>query len=81
MQGWKEVTSCLSRRRLTLLFRHSPHHDVHAGSVGLAAQLQGAQFALQVLHIVQDPLQLRLAAAELLQHKVMDLLHVVRLQV
>lgn len=52
MQGWKQVTSCPSRRRLTLLFRHSPHHDVHAGSVGLAAQLQGAQFALEVLHVV-----------------------------
>lgn len=52
MQGWKEVTSSPSRRRLTLLFRHSPHHDVHTGSVGLAAQFQGAQFALEVLHIV-----------------------------
>ena len=66
---------------LTLLLGDGPHHQVHTGSVGLAAQLQGAQVTLQVLHVMQDPLQLRLAAAELLQNKVMDVLHVARLEV
>lgn len=46
------MSSCLSGRRLTLLFSHSPHHDVHTGSVGLAAQFEWAQLALEVLHIV-----------------------------
>lgn len=66
---------------LTLLLGDSPHHEVHAGGVGLTAQFERAQLTLEVLDIVQDPLQLRLAAAELLQHKVMDLLHIVCLQV
>lgn len=65
---------------LTLLLSHSPHHDVHAGGVGLAAQLERAELALEVLHVVQDPLKLRLAAAELLQYKVVNLLHIVCLQ-
>lgn len=66
---------------VTLFLGDGPHHEVHAGSVGLATQLEGTQLALQVLHVVQNPLQLRLAAAELLQDKVVDLLHVARLQV
>lgn len=65
---------------LTLLLGHSPHHDVHTGSIGLATQLQRAKLTLKVLHVVQDPLKLRLATAELLQHKVMNLLHIVGLQ-
>lgn len=71
------VTCGLKRRYFTLLFSHCPHHEVHTGSVGLAAQFERAQFTLEVLNIMQDPLQLRLAAAELLQHKVMNLLHIV----
>lgn len=66
---------------LTLLFGNRPHHEVHAGGVGLTAQFKRAQFTVEVLDIVQDPLQLRLAAAELLQHKVMNLLHKVCLKV
>lgn len=37
---------------LTLLFSHSPHHDVHTGSVGLTAQFERAQFTLEILNIV-----------------------------
>lgn len=70
-----------SRRRLTLLLGDGQHHQVHAGGVGLTAQLERAQLALQILHVVQDPLQLGLAAAELLQDEVVDLLHVVGLEV
>lgn len=66
---------------LTLLLRDGPHHEVHAGSVGLAAQLERVQLALQILHVMQDPLQLRLTAAELLQNEVMNLLHERHLQV
>lgn len=66
---------------LTLLFSHGPHHEVHTGGVGLAAQFERAQLTLEVLDVVQDPLQLRLAAAELLQHEVMNLLHKVCLKV
>ena len=36
---------------------------------------------MQIFYIMQDALQLRLAAAELLQHKVVHLLHKGRLQV
>lgn len=66
---------------LTLLFSHRPHHDVHTGSIGLTAQFERAQFTLEVLNVMQDPLQLWLAAAELFQYKVMNLLHIVYLQV
>lgn len=66
---------------LTLLLRDGPNHEVHAGGVGLAAQFERVQLAVQILHVMQDPLQLRLTAAELLQNKVMNLLHVRHLQV
>lgn len=68
-------------RGLTLLLGHRPDHEVHTGGVGLAAQLERAQLALEVLHVVEDPLQLRLAAAELLQHKVVNVLHKVSVEV
>ena len=83
--GPSEVLTSLlllgKRRGVTLFLGDGPHHEVHAGGVGLAAQLEGTQLTLQALHVVQDPLQLRLAAAELLQHKVVDLLHIARLEV
>lgn len=66
---------------LTLFLRDGPDHEVHAGGVGLAAQFERVQLAVQILHVMQDPLQLRLTAAELLQDKVMNLLHVRHLQV
>lgn len=52
MGRWTQGSVGLSGRRLTLLLGHSPHHDVHTGGVGLAAQFEGAEFALEVLHIV-----------------------------
>lgn len=66
---------------LTLLLCDGPHHEVHAGGVGLAAQFERVQLAVQILHVMQDPLQLRLTAAELLQNKVMNFLHERHLQV
>lgn len=66
---------------LTLLLGNSPHHQVHTSSIGLTAQFEWTQVTLQVLHVMKDPLQLRLAAVELLQDKVVDLLHVVCLQI
>lgn len=60
---------------LTLLVLHSPHHEVHTGSICLAAQLEGAQLAMDPVCIMQNLLKLPLARVELLQHKIMDLLH------
>lgn len=59
----------------TLLVLHCPDHEVHAGGTGLAAQLEGAQLAVGPVGIVQDVLELPLAAVELLQHEVVHLLH------
>lgn len=69
----------MSRERqelmLTLLILHGPHHEVHTGGVCLAAELEGAQLTVDPVCIVQNLLKLRLAGVELLQHKIMDLLH------
>ena len=65
---------------LTLLVLDGPDHEVHTGGVGLAAQLERAGLSERGVRGVQDALQLRLAAAELLQDEVMHLPHKVRLQ-
>jgi len=81
VENFEDRSTKIHDPSLTLFFSYSPHHEVHAGCVGLTAQLQRAQLALEVFDIVEDPLQLRLAAAELLQDKVMNLLHKVSLKV
>lgn len=52
--------------KLTLLILHSPHHEVHAGGVGLAAQFEGTQFIVDPVCIVEDLLELSLACVKLL---------------
>lgn len=64
---------------LTLFLRDGPHHEVHAGGVGLTAQFERVQLAVEILDVMQDPLKLRLTAAELLQNKIMNLFHKRRL--
>ncbi|KAL0625791.1 hypothetical protein AAY473_004844 [Plecturocebus cupreus] len=60
---------------LTLLILHGPHHEVHTGGIRLAAQFEGAQLIVDPVCIMQNLLELPLARVELLQHKIMDLLH------
>lgn len=60
---------------LTLLILHSPHHEVHAGSICLAAQFEWAHVTVDPVCVMQNPLELPLAHVELLQHKVMGLFH------
>lgn len=55
---------------ITLLVFDGPHHEVHARGIGLATELEGALFPWQPARVVKHPLQLRLTAAELLQHEV-----------
>lgn len=77
------ITHCwtkIQEATLTLLLSNSPHHEVHTGGISLTTQFEWAQFTLEVLNIVKNPLQLWLAAAKLLQYKVMNLLHIVCLK-
>lgn len=65
---------------ITLFIFDSPHHEVHACSVGLATKLERALFARQPRRVMKHPLQLWLAAAKLLQYKVVHFPYESRLQ-
>lgn len=77
-----ENTALLSRcwQSITLLIFDSPHHEVHACSVGLATKLERALFPSQPRRVMKHPLQLRLAAAKLFQYKVVHFPYEGRLQ-
>lgn len=65
---------------ITLLIFDSPHHEVHAGSVGLATKLEGTLFPRQPPCVMKYPLQLWLTAAKLFQYKVMHFTYKCRVQ-
>lgn len=68
--NWAPCPSHCQLQLITLFVFDSPHHEVHAGSVGLATKLEGTLFPWQRPRVMKYPLQLWLTAAKLLQYKV-----------
>lgn len=64
----------------TLLIFDGPHHEVHTGCVGMTTELERIGFPRQPF-LMESPLDLWLAAAELLQNEVMNLRNEARLHI